>query len=179
MSPKWVINHSATRFQGRVIRVDSERVSIDSDREIEFDRVVHPGAVVIVPQTKSKEFIMLRQYRHSVREHLIEFPAGTLEANEDPLKCAQRELSEEAGKGAHTWIKLGEIFPAPGFCSEKQFIFLAKDLFEAPGIPDLDESFDIITYSASALNAAILEGKINDSKSLAALTLLQLSQQVS
>ncbi|HUE73891.1 MAG TPA: NUDIX hydrolase, partial [Pirellulaceae bacterium] len=61
------------------------------------DIVRHPGAVVIVPLLDDGRVCLIRQYRHSVKETLIELPAGTLEPPEPPPACAQRELIEETG----------------------------------------------------------------------------------
>ncbi|HZL87968.1 MAG TPA: NUDIX hydrolase, partial [Pirellulaceae bacterium] len=57
----------------------------------------HPGAVVIVPLLDDGRVCLIRNYRISVKQTLIELPAGTLEPPEPPLACAQRELIEETG----------------------------------------------------------------------------------
>jgi 8-oxo-dGTP pyrophosphatase MutT (NUDIX family) len=56
----------------------------------------HPGASLAVPITNNGQVVLLRQYRFAVQARLLEFPAGTLEAGEDPLESMQRELGEEA-----------------------------------------------------------------------------------
>ncbi|MCB0360797.1 MAG: NUDIX hydrolase, partial [Bdellovibrionales bacterium] len=101
-------------FSGPAFDIHRETVEFDENRRFERDILKHPGAVVIVPMIADQRFIMLRQYRHALREFILEFPAGTLEPNEDPLVCAKRELIEETGYAASEWKDLGTLYPAPG-----------------------------------------------------------------
>ena len=66
----------------------------------------HPGSVVIVP-LDGEQVLMLRQYRLSLDQGILELPAGTREGDEPWLTCAQRELREETGYQAAEWISLG------------------------------------------------------------------------
>ena len=74
----------------------------------------HPGAVVLLPCHTDGTLLVIKQYRYSLRQTLLEFPAGTIEAGERPLACAQRELAEEVGQAAGRWEGLGGLHPAPG-----------------------------------------------------------------
>lgn len=71
----------------------------------------HPGAVVILAKTPSGKLLLLNQYRPSLKEWLLEIPAGTLEPNEDPFAAAKRELEEETGYSAKKWQSLGKLTP--------------------------------------------------------------------
>ena len=115
-------------YQGRVFDLVEEEILLESGRQTRFARVVHPGAVVIIPRLGARTLLLIRQYRHAVGKTILEFPAGTLDAGEDPLTCARREIAEETGHIAARWQQLGTIYPAPGFCSETQHLFLADDL---------------------------------------------------
>ena len=59
--------------------------------------VVHPGAVVVVPLLDDGRVVLERQYRYPIGHVMTEFPAGKLDAGEDPFVCGQRELLEETG----------------------------------------------------------------------------------
>ena len=80
---------------------------------LDLEMITHPGAVCIVPFLNSKQIVLMRQYRAAVDSYLYELPAGTLDDNENPLTCAQRELKEETGYSAKSWKKVGKIFPLP------------------------------------------------------------------
>lgn len=140
-------------------------------------RVSHPGAVVIVPIGENGEYIIERQYRAAVNRWLLEFPAGTMESQEDPLACAQRELAEEVGLAAHQWEYLGEMFPAPGFSDEQQHLYIARKLYEVPIHPDEDEFIDTLTLTGMDIEQQIMTGQLCDSKSVAAYYRAQLAQK--
>ena len=129
--------------------------------------LTHPGAVVIVPQMTDGSLLFVRQYRHSVRSMLLEFPAGTLEPGEAPLDCARREIVEEVGHRAEEWICLGRQVPAPGFCSEVQHLFLARGLHRDYAEGDEDEIIEIERMTVAEFERAVADGSVQDAKSMA------------
>ena len=120
-------------FRGRIFEVCTERIRLPSGREQDLSIVRHDGAVGIVPLLEDGRLLCVRQYRHAVRQELIEIPAGRMEPGEDPLRTAKRELEEETGYVAGDWSTLFEFFPAPGFCSERMTLFCARNLTPVPG----------------------------------------------
>jgi ADP-ribose pyrophosphatase len=107
----------------------------------------HPGAVAVAPLTDKGELLLVRQYRHAVRAITLELPAGRREAGEDPLAAARRELAEETGHRARDWQALGSFWPAPGFCSERVFLFAARGLEPAAQALDADEDLEVVRMS--------------------------------
>ncbi len=154
-------------FESRNYRVETEDVELFSGTRTTRDIVVHPGAAIMVPQERDGTLILVRQYRQAIKEEILEFPAGTLENNEPPIECAKRELMEEVGKAATDWIDLGVLFPAPGFCSERQFVFLARDMTPASAHKDEDELIELAPMKPSEVVAAIKSGQIKDGKTIA------------
>ncbi len=132
------------------------------------DRFVvrHPGAVVILPVLDDGRLVLVEQYRHAIGQTILEFPAGTLERDEDPLVCAKREIREEIGYAADEWIEIGTLFPAPGFCDEKQFLYLGKKLRPERLDCDEDEVITVVTLTLAEVKEAILSGRLCDGKSL-------------
>ena len=135
------------------------------------DCVVHPGAVAILPMDPRGQILLIRQFRPATGRWLLEIPAGTLEKGEHPLACAKRELIEETGFAARKWKKLGVIFTAPGFCTEKIHLYKAWDLVPAFAEKDEDEYIKVTRMSMSAVQCAIKSGRICDAKTLSAFTL--------
>lgn len=114
---------------GRVIDVDRDVVAMPSGNEAERDVVQHPGAVGVIALDDEGRVLLLRQYRHPVRQLLWEPPAGLLdEPGEDPLVAAKRELHEEAHVRAERWDVLLDIFTSPGMSSEAVRLYLARDV---------------------------------------------------
>ena len=163
--PKNLSSHSI--YSGRVLNITRDEVWLPSGKTVTREVVRHPGAIVIIPQQQDGSLLLLRQFRYALGDVLLEFPAGTLEKGEEPLACAKREIMEEVKHKASNWIALGEFYPAPGFCDELQFGFLARDLTPAPATADEDEYFEVIAMSTAEVATAIADGTLSDSKSIA------------
>jgi ADP-ribose pyrophosphatase len=117
------------------------------------------------------DVILIKQYRHAIREFIWEIPAGTLDPNELPLNCAKRELIEETGFAASDWQQLGTITPLPGCSDERIHIFLASDLKSAEQDLDDDEMLKVQTVKLDAALQMILTGEISDGKTISGLFL--------
>ena len=122
------INSSKTVFQGRVFSLVAENVTLDNEVTTDIEYIQHPGATAIIPMLDRARVILIKQYRHSLKEKIWEIPAGTLDPHESVMACAQRELIEETGFSADRWHSLGEIMPVPGYSNERIHIFLAAGL---------------------------------------------------
>ena len=94
-----------------------------------------------------------------------------MDAGETPLRCARRELVEEAGFGARVWRRLGRIFPVPGYSNEVIHIYQAEQLFARQAAADVDEIMDRRILSRSGVRALFRQGKIQDAKTISALCL--------
>ena len=93
----------------------------------------HLGAVAVLPVDDQDRVLLIRQYRHPVRMHLWEIPAGLLDVDGEPLlETAQRELREEADVQASSWHTLVDYYTSPGVSDEGIRIYLAQGLSEVP-----------------------------------------------
>jgi 8-oxo-dGTP pyrophosphatase MutT (NUDIX family) len=162
---------SRTVYEGRVVTLRVDEISLPQGGRAIREVVEHPGAVVIIALDDEDRVYLVRQYRHAIGRALLEFPAGTIEADEDPLVAAKRELREEVGLVADEWSYLGSFFSSPGFANEHVHVFLARKLSEQECDPDYDEDLTVVRMPLSELSNRL--GDIPDAKSLAALHLLQ------
>jgi len=156
-----------TIYRGRKLTLEREELRQESGKVTQFEVVRHPGAVVILPVRGDGALMAIRQHRQAVGREILEFPAGTLEPGEDPAACAARELVEEIGHAATSWQPLGELLPAPGFCDERQHLFLARDLTPARADADDDEIIEPIVLTPAELEKLIATGAMVDAKSIA------------
>ncbi len=164
---------STPLYEGRTFRLVSEQVALDNGVTTELDIIRHPGASAIVPMIASDQILLLQQYRHAVGGNLWEIPAGTFDGDEDPLVCAQRELTEETGYRADMWQKLGAITPVPGYSDECIHIFYAADMTPVEQHLDVDEIIEVHTFDFQEALDMIYAGAIRDSKTIAGLFLAQ------
>ncbi|MEY4774047.1 MAG: ADP-ribose pyrophosphatase [Planctomycetota bacterium] len=162
-----VLVHTNTRYSLR-----RDEVVLPSGKHQDVVWVDHPGAVGIAALDPDGRMVLVRQYRHSIRQDLVEIPAGRLEPGEDRLQAALRELEEETGLRAAEWELLQDIHPAPGFASERLTIYLATRLVPAgadAAQPDEDEEFELVRLSPAEVMSAT-----TDAKTLIAAALLLL-----
>ena len=155
-------------YQGRRITFDVNRLRLPNGFEGDWECIHHPGGALAVPITPEGKLVLVRQYRFAVEGRLLEFPAGTVEANEDPSETIKREIEEETGYTAKTWRSLG-IFPlAPGYSDEYIYAFLAQDLekLATPPKMEADEDIEVVLMSPQELAEAILAGEPIDAKTI-------------
>jgi len=126
----------------------------------------HPGAVMIVALLDDDTVVLERQYRYPLGRSFIEMPAGKLEAGEDPLDCARRELAEETGYQARHWERLGAFHNAIGYSNERIEIYLARDLHLAASAREPGEVLQVFTAPWRQLLDWIDEGSVTDVKTI-------------
>lgn len=156
-------------YEGRVFTTIVDEVEYPSGNHTVREVAVHPGGAVVLAVFSDERIILIRQHRYPLDKFIWELPAGKLDSGEDPLHCAQRELEEETGYRAMKWEKLTSIYTTPGFCSEILHIYLATDLYEAPGGRKLEEGEETMTVKILFLNEAIEmieRQEIRDSKTI-------------
>ena len=156
-------------FAGRIFSVRRDRVSEPGGVIAVRDIVVHPGSVVVLPIFPGGTLLLIRQYRHAARAFLWELVAGRVDAGESPVQAAYRELVEETGYTARRLRKLLEIFPSPGFVSERMWIFSASGLTRGAASPEDDERIVARRFSLAAAEQMIRRGTLRDAKSIAAI----------
>lgn len=152
-------------WTGRRIRVRVDEVERADGHGTTREIVEHPGAVAILAWD-GERLAMVRQWRHAPSDVLLEIPAGTLEPDEPPIETARRELAEEVGLAAATWVEGPCFFTAPGFCDELMHLYLATDLTHVDAESDEDEVLEPSRITLRDALAAIDDGRIRDAKTM-------------
>lgn len=156
-------------WQGSVGRFGEEDIRLPDGRRFSLAILQHPGACAIVPLLADGSVVLLRQYRHAVRETLWEIPAGKLDPGEDTEACARRELQEETGYQARELIALGSICVTPGYSDERIHLFLARELQAGPQSLTDNESIQCTTLPLTEAVRMAEQGQISDAKSVIGL----------
>jgi ADP-ribose pyrophosphatase len=160
-------------YKGRKFDYEVNKLRLPNGVEGEWECVRHPGGALAVPYTNDGKLVLVKQYRFAVSGRLLEFPAGTVEINEDPAETIKREIEEETGYTAKSWRDLGKFPLAPGYSDEYIYAFLATDLekLETPPEQDLDEDIEVVLFTPEELEKAISDGEPVDAKSIASFFL--------
>ncbi len=156
-------------YRGPVFGVRRDRVLEPGGIEVTRDIVTHSGSVVLLPLFPDGRILLVRQYRHAVGRFLWELVAGRIDPGEPPLRAARRELLEETGYSARRLRKLLDLFPTPGFVSERMLVYLATGLRPGSAQPEADERIQTRKFTLAELERKIHRGTLRDAKSVAAL----------
>ncbi|HUL71997.1 MAG TPA: NUDIX hydrolase [Vicinamibacterales bacterium] len=162
-------------FNGRIFRIERDRVTLPDGRPATMDVVRHRGSVVLVPQPRPGHVILIRQYRYAISRWIWELPAGSLEPGEAPARAARRECAEEIGLVPRRLRRLGVFYPTPGFCDERMIFFRCSDLARParPVAGDEDEQIEPRTMSIASAWRLVARGKIIDMKTVLGLVLIE------
>jgi ADP-ribose pyrophosphatase len=160
--------HSTIKHIGRILTVRHDVVSLPNGKTAIRDVVDHAPAVVILPFQAPDTVYLIRQFRYPTGKTLIETCAGCMDPGEDPLDAAKRELAEETGIRARTWIPLTEGYPSPGFCNEYMYFYIAQDLEFGQPDTDEDEFVDVVKMSLAELEDQLRRREIVDLKTATA-----------
>jgi ADP-ribose pyrophosphatase len=151
--------------------VDHVRAADGHEATREYVR--HPGAVMVIPLLDDEQVVLERQFRYPLGRTFIEFPAGKIDAGEDLLACAQRELLEETGYVAREWTYLGGFHNAIAYSDEKIEVFLARDLSHVGGNVDAGEVLEVFTAPWRQLHEWMRDGTVTDVKTIVGAYWLQ------
>jgi ADP-ribose pyrophosphatase len=162
---------TTTTHTGPLVRVESLRLADSEGKTFEREVVRHPGAVLIVAPVTDEELLFVRNFRVAVDHWLLELPAGKLEPGEAPKDAAARELEEETGYRPAKITPIGRFYTSPGFCDELMHVFAASELTHIGQCLDEGEHLTVESVSIDDARAMIVNGEINDGKTIAAFWL--------
>lgn len=156
---------SRDAWKGSALQVREDSVRLSNGSEVTREYILHPGAAMVIPY-RDGQVMMVYQYRHPVRAHVLEFPAGKLNPGEDPETAALRELREETGIRAGEIEKIYTLQPSVATSSEILHFYLAQGLVEGEQHLDEGELLVKVWLTLSKAEALIASGEVKDPKSI-------------
>ena len=169
MTQKPELTNRKSIYDGQIINVKVDTLSLPNGHKVERELVQKSNAVVMVPIDNNDNVLLVRQWRQPADQALLEAPAGTIDGADSADDCAPRELQEEIGYASRNLRALGGFWTTPGFCDEFMFVYLARDLVESKLPEDLDEDIQVEHIPLSRIPQLIRLGEIIDAKTIAAL----------
>ena len=157
-------------YQGTVLKVYKDHMKFSNGNTEDWDFIHHDGAAAVIPVMDDGKILMVKQYRNTLERDTLEIPAGKLDdPDEEGIVCASRELKEETGYSSDDLEWLLTIRTTVAFCDERIEVFVARNLIPGEQHLDEDEFVDVKAYKLEELKEMIFEGKIQDSKTMAAI----------
>jgi 8-oxo-dGTP pyrophosphatase MutT (NUDIX family) len=167
----WRVISSAYPIATRFLRLRADRVELPDGTIVEdyFVRESH-GFAVILAITPDDNVVLVRQYKHGIREVVTELPAGAIEPGEEPAACAIRELREETGYAGAAPQHVRTFITDPTNSDSRFHLFVVRDavLTYAPE-PDATEEIEVLLAPLDELRAMALDGRIAAGTQVAAV----------
>ena len=152
-------------FKGRIINLRQDTALLPNGNTATREVIEHPGGVCVAALTDNDELLFVRQWRYPYMEETLEIPAGKRDRlDEDPLECGKRELREETGATAESYIDLQPMYPTPGYINEVIYCYLATGLTFGEQDTDEDEFLDVLRIPLEKAVEMVLSGEIKDAK---------------
>ena len=131
--------------------------------------IEHNGGAVLAAVTGEGKLVMVRQYRKPAGRVMLEVPAGKIDPGESAEAAAKRELKEETGYTAGKIKFLMQFYPSVGYSEEILYLYLCTDLTPGETNFDENEAIDIEEYEISRLHRMVMDGDIQDAKTIIAI----------
>jgi 8-oxo-dGDP phosphatase len=163
------------RYAGPIFTVFSDQVTMSDGEPAARDVVENKGAVGVAAIDDLGRVVLIRQYRHPVRQRLWELPAGLRDVpGEDLARTAARELAEETDYRAARFDLLVDLHTSPGFSNETIRIFLARELSPVPpderhGRTGEEADLEIAWFDLDEAVAMVLRGEITNAAAVGGL----------
>lgn len=178
MSRPLRVRSSKVIYQGRVFRLERDRVTEPSGVTAVREVIRHPGSVVVLAFLPDGRIPLVRQFRYPTGRYLWELVAGAMEPGESPVEAARRELLEETGYRARTLTPLFDFYSSPGFLEERMHLVEARGLSASKAQPDADERIRVGRFTSGEIAGKIAQKKICDGKTLVGLLWLFRSAKI-
>lgn len=159
----------------RLFRVEEVYLEFSNGEQRVYERLVSRGhgAVLIVPMLDDDTVLMIREYAAGTERYELALPKGKVEAGEDIILAANRELMEEVGHGARDIRLLKSVSLSPGYMSHHTNLLVARDLYPAKSEGDEPEPIEVVPWKLSELDKLIAREDCTESRSLLALYMVR------
>jgi ADP-ribose diphosphatase len=181
MTQEWKTTNKRTVLQnGKFLTVEYHTVELPDGQIIDdWSWVITPDFINVVLIDTEGKFVLFRQTKYAIDGISLAPVGGYVEANENPLAAAKREVMEETGYEAQEWIDLGNyrVDANRGAGTAYAFLAIGAKKVAEPNADDLEEQ-ELVLLNRAEVEQALFKGefKVLPWTSLVALSLLYLDK---
>lgn len=173
MSKPPVIHRRREIARSRLFHIEALDITFSNGVEVQYERLVPQGygAVIVVPFQDAETVLLIREFSAGSERYELALPKGKMEAGEEPVQAANREMAEEIGFSAKHLTHLSHLSVAPGYMRHTTHLVLAEGLVPAQAEGDEPEPLEVVPWRLDRLLELGLGGECTEARSLAALYL--------
>lgn len=171
--PLPIISNSKTVASSHLFSIEQLSLKFSNGVERTYERLCgrHVYSVMVIPMLDDDRCLLIREYAAGINRYELALPKGLIEAEENVLVAANRELQEEIGYAAQDLKQLITVSAAPGYFNSLMHVVLAQNLYPSRLAGDEPEEIEVVEWRLSNLPELIASGEISEARSLAALYL--------
>lgn len=172
MHKKPKILNQMTLAKTRLFRIEGLDIKFSNGERRQYERLTgnrSTGSVLMVPMLDNETVLLIREYSAGTGRYEVGLPKGKIDADENPLKAANRELKEEIGYGAKHLHHLASLSIAPSYLKHMIDIVIAEALYEEKLEGDEPEELEIIPWELNNIQGLLATGDCTEARSIAAL----------
>ncbi|CAN5694465.1 hypothetical protein BH24CHL1_BH24CHL1_16380 [soil metagenome] len=164
----WTVLSTETPYRDRRRSLVQELLLTHCGDEAAYSYLDAPDAVWIVPVTTQGEIVLIRQYRHPVRDWVLEVPAGGLDGD-SMHAAAVKELREEVGGTGGSVSYVGAFYSSSGQMTLRALVFVALGVELGESELESTELLEPVIVPAGLAFDMARRGEINDGQSALAV----------
>ena len=179
MEKKPTIHKTKIVASSQLINIEAVDLEFSNGEKRVYERIASRGngAVLIIPiranSAGDDEILLIREYCVGTERYELGFPKGKVEAGEEILHAANREIMEEVGYQAARLTVLKKLSLAPSYMGHLTHIVLAENLSERREEGDEPEELEVVPWKISEIDALLERDDFAEGRSVAALYLMK------
>ena len=158
-------------FKTKLFTIKDTELQLENGDQVTYQIMEKADTALIVPINEDGNLILVKEFYNAINEYQLGLPKGRIELGLNEFETANKELQEEIGYKTKKLDSLGTVTMSPGYFTQKTHIFLARDLKESKLDGDEPEELEVIKYPFNEFEKLIDEGKLTESRMIAALYL--------
>jgi 8-oxo-dGTP pyrophosphatase MutT (NUDIX family) len=173
---KWKTLNTDTVYQTPIFDLHRRRMQHPHRGDRDFFVLEAPTWVNIIPITRQREVVMVRQYRHGIGAFTLEIPGGMMDPGDpDPMAAARREMLEESGFDSTDIVEIGRVHPNPAIQPNYTYFFVARNAHRVRKQQlDANEEAEVLLVPLASIKGLIASGRITHALVIAAFSFFHL-----